>query len=84
MEKISYLSYSDSASAFYHLSFIIYHLSFSEALNRCKVTNNSQKPFQIVRHKLSLMLPYPTKTYEIAQKEDSKRLNRLKPSILYA
>ena len=77
MEKISYLSYSDSASAFYHLS-------FSEALNRCKVTNNSQKPFQIVRHKLSLMLPYPTKTYENAQKEDSKRLNRLKPSILYA
>ena len=77
MEKISYLSYSDSASAFCHLS-------FSEALNRCKVTNNSQKPFQIVRHKLSLMLPYPTKTYEIAQKEGSKRLNRLKPSILYA
>ena len=75
MEKISYLSYSDSASAF---------LSFSEALNRCKVTNNSQKPFQIVRHKLSLMLPYPTKTYENAQKEGSKRLNRLKPSILYA
>jgi len=84
MEKISYLSYSDSASAFYHLSFVICHLSFSEALNRCKVTNNSQKPFQIVRHKLSLMLPYPTKTYEIAQKEGSKRLNRLKPSILYA
>lgn len=27
MEKISYLSYSDSANAFYHLLFIIYHLA---------------------------------------------------------